>query len=404
MNEELKAELETLKKGLEGKTQEEVKTAVTAFETKFTEAITNETKAVKEAFEAEVKEIKEAMEAAATKSAEELKAVQDHADKLDVKLQDKGKAKQESKSFDAVIGDTIAEKFESISQVRKGNSAKIEVKTVGNMTLSGDNLTGDEPRVYSSNVVAVSSPKVNFVDLIGAPIMINGGTYTFPQETGSEGAIATQTEGSSKGQIDYDITMKDVTTDFLAGFSRYSKKMANNLPFLQSFLPSALRRDYLKAENSKFNTVLAAGATASTQVITGQNKIEMLMSEVATLEALDNEVNGIVVTVADWWEIQKTEKSTGAGYGLPGVVTYTNGVLYLNGIPVYKASWMTANKYYVGDWTRIKKVVTEGLSLEFSTEDSDNFTKNNITARIEAQIGLAIERTTAVIYGDFTTT
>ena len=404
MNEELKAELETLKKGLEGKTQTEVKAAVDAFETKFTDAIAQETKAVKEAFEAQLKDIKETGEAEAKKFAEELKAVQDHADKLDVKLQDKTAAKKESKSFDAVIGDTIKEKFDVISQVRKGNSAKIEVKTVGNMLLS-THLSGDQPRDYSTTVAAVPAQLVNFTDLTGAPINIDGGTYTFPRETGAgEGAIASQTEGSSKGQRDYDLTMVDVNTDFLAGFTRYSKKMANNLSFLKSFLPTALRRDYMKAENSLFNTTLAAAATASTQVITGQNKIEMLISEIATLEGIDFAANGIVVRPADWYDIAKTEKSTGAGYGLPGIVAYSNGVLTINGIPVYKANWIAANKYYVGDWSRVKKVVTEGLSLEFSTEDSDNFTKNLITARIEAQIGLAIERTDAIIYGDFTTT
>lgn len=402
MDEKLVAELETLKKGLEGMTQKEVKAAIEAFEVKSKESIENETKAIKESFESQVKEIKEAAEEASKKFAEDLKVVQDHADKLDVKLQEKSKASKKSENFETKLSNVLEDNFETISQVRKGNSAEIEVKAVGNMTLA--NVTGDEPRDYSNTVVAVPSPKINFVDLIGSSIMISGGTYTFPQETTSEGAIATQTEGSSKGQIDYDITMTDVTTDFLAGYSRYSKKMANNLPFLQSFLPSALRRDYIKAENTKFNTALAAAATASTQVITGQNKIEMLMSEVATLEAGDNDVNGIVVPIADWWDIQKTEKSTGAGYGLPGIVTYTNGTLYLNGIPVYKASWMAADKYYVGDWSRVKKVVTEGLSLEFSNEDADNFTKNNITARIEAQIGLAIERPSAIIYGDFTAT
>ncbi|MDB4299773.1 phage major capsid protein, partial [bacterium] len=264
------------------------------------------------------------------------------------------------------------------------------------------NLTGDQPRDYSNTVIMTPSPLVNFSDLIGAPISINGGTYTFPQETGSEGAIAIQTEGSAKSQIDYDFTMKDVSTDFLAGTTTYSKKMSNNLPFLQSFIPSALRRDYIKSENTLFNTALTAGALASTQIITGKNKIEMLMNEVARLEQLDNPVNGIVVTPADWWDIQKTEKSTGAGYGLPGAVTYTGGTLLLNGIPVFKATWMATDKYYVGDWTRIKKIVTEGLSLEFSNENNDNFEKNNITARIESQIALAIERDTAVILGDFT--
>ena len=50
----------------------------------------------------------------------------------------------------------------------------------------------------------------------------------------------------------------------------------------------------------------------------------------------------------------------------------------------------------------VNKINTEGLSLEFSDVEGTNFVKNNITARIEAQVGLAIEQPLAVIYGDFT--
>lgn len=400
MNEELKAELETLKKGLEGKTEQEVKIAVEAFEVKMKESIESESKSVKEAFDAE---LKREIEAVGVKFAEEIEKVQDHADKLDLKLQSKNTKENEVVSFEGGVESLVKDNFDKISQVRKGNSAKIEVKAVGDMTISGS-LTGDQPRDNANTVASVPAQLVNFTDLTGAAIQIEGGTYTFPRESGSEGAIASQTEGANKGQIDYDLTMVDVNTDFLAGYAVYSKKMANNLPFLQSFLPSALRRDYLKAENSLFSTSLSTAATASTEIITGKNKIEMLINEIATLEGVDFAANGIVVRPADWYDIAKIEKSTGSGYGLPGIVSYSNGVLTINGIPVYKANWIAANKYFVGDWSRVKKVVTEGLSLEFSNEDSDNFRKNNITARIEAQVGLAIERTDAVIYGDFTAT
>jgi len=180
--------------------------------------------------------------------------------------------------------------------------------------------------------------------------------------------------------------------------------MKNNLPFLESFLPQALRRDYWIAENSAFNTVLAAGVTASTEVITGQNKVEMLIAEIAKLEGSNYAPNAIVVKPADFYDILITEKSTGAGYGLPGVVTFSGGQLAINGIPVVKANWLAANKYYVGDWSRIRKVTTEGLGLDFSEDDSDNFRKNNITARIEAQVALAVEQPAAIVYGDFTAT
>ncbi len=373
---ELKEQLEALQLKLEGKSQVEVKNAIEAFETKNKEVIELAVKAVQD--EMQVK----------------LDAIQAHADKLDVKLQEK--SKKEASGGDALKA-VITENYETISKVRKG--AAVQVKAVGDMGTG--NLTGDEPRDYNFDVVMFPNQKVNVSDLVGN-VMINGGTYTFTREVTGEGSISDQTEGSSKSQIDYDFLNVDVATNFLAGFARYSKKMKNNLPYLESFIPRVLRRDYAKAENAAFNTVLIAQATASTQIITGKNKIEMLINDVARLDGLDRDVNAIVVTPADYWDILITEKSTGAGYGLPGIVSLEGGVLRINGIPLVKATWMTANKYFVADWSRINKVTTEGLSLDFSEEEGTNFVKNQVTARIEAQVALAVEDKLAILYGDFT--
>ena len=372
---ELKEQLEALTLKLEGKSHEEVKSAIEAFEVKNNEVINNQIKEVKESFEVQLKEL------------------QNHADKLDVKLQEK--AQKEMVKGDA-IKSAINENFDSIKAVRKGQA--VQVKAVGDMTL-GASLSGDQPRDYNYDVVSAPGQALNVSDLAGS-VSISGGTYTFVKVVKGEGSISAQTEGSSKTQIDYDYTMVDVNTDFIAGFARYSKKMANNLPFLESSLPNELRRDYLIAENASFNTVLAAAATASA-VVTG-NKIERLISEISVLEGINHIVNGVVISPADYWSIMVTEKSTGAGYGLPGVVTFDGGVLRISGIPIYKATWLAANKYFVGDWSRVKKVVTEGLSLDFSESEGTNFVKNEITARIEAQVALAVEQPSALIFGDFT--
>ena len=373
---ELKEQLEALTLKLEGKSVVEVKSAIEAFELKNNEVINNQIKEVKESFEVQLKEL------------------QNHADKLDVKLQEK--SQKEMVKGDA-IKSAINENFDSIKAVRKGQA--VQVKAVGDMTL-GASLTGDQPRAYNYDVVSVPGQALNVSDLAGS-VSISGGTYTFVKVVKGEGSISAQTEGSSKTQIDYDYTMVDVNTDFIAGFARYSKKMANNLPFLESSLPNELRRDYLIAENAAFNTVLAAAATAST--LTTGNSIERLIANIAVLEGINHVVNGVVISPADYWSILVTEKSTGAGYGLPGVVTFDGGVLRISGIPIYKATWLAANKYYVGDWSRVKKVVTEGLSLDFSETEGTNFVKNEITARIEAQVALAVEQPSALIFGDFTT-
>jgi HK97 family phage major capsid protein len=387
MTEEIKGLLDELQANIEGKSKEQLNEEIKNLEVKYEEMI--ESKA------SELSKSVEEIKAENSELKSNLEAIQAHADKLDVKMQENVKQSQR-------VGDPlksiINENYDEIKSVGKGKA--IELKVVGDMTL-GTNLTGDQPRDYSFDVAMTPGQLVNVADLVGS-VAISGGTYTFPRETGSEGAIGAQTEGSAKSQIDYDLSMIDVNTDFIAGFCVYSRKMKNNLPFLESFLPQALRRDYWIAENTAFDAVLAAGVTASTELITGQNKIEMLIAEIAKLEGANYQTNAIVVTPADFYDILITEKSTGAGYGLPGVVTFSGGALMINGIPVLKANWVDANKYYVGDWSRVKKVTTEGLGLEFSEDDSDNFRKNNITARIEAQVALAIEQPAALVYGDFT--
>jgi hypothetical protein len=372
--EELKLELKTLTDNLEGKSKAEVKSALEAFETKNNEFIASQ-----------VKEVKESLEA-------QLKAVQEHADKLDVKLQEKA-VNTNNEPVD-VLAKTIADNIDSIKQVRAGKS--FETKAVADMGVA--NLTGTAPRTYNFDIVKFPNQKVNIEDFVGSVSAPNG-IYTYTVEGAGEGSISAQTENASKSQRDYDFTATDVSTNFIAGFARYSKKMANNVSYIVNTIPMLLRRDYYKAENSAFNTIIAAAATASTEIITGKTKAEMLINEIGKLEDADySDSNIIIVKPTDYLSILKTAKMD-----LASAVTYEGGVLRVAGVQVLKASsWLAANKYYVGDWSRVNKIVTEGLSLEFSDQEGSNFVKNQITARIEAQVSLVVEQPAAVIYGDFT--
>lgn len=361
--------------------------------------VANATSANKEALEGQIKaletKVTDAIEAGVKDATEalqaEIKAVQKHADTLDVKMQ--GQVKSENTNADN-IKMAIKENGDAIQNVKKGNV--VEVKAVGDMSTA--NLTGDEPRSYNFDIVTFPSQKVNVADVVGS-VSIDGGTYTYTRETTKEGAIGAQTEGATKNQVDYDFATVDVATDFIAGFARYSRKMRNNLSYITSAIPNLLRRDYFKAENAAFNAILEADATASTEVITGKTKVDMLVNEISKLEDSDYDVNGILVRPSDYYDILKTPKDD-----LAAIVSYESGILRVNGVQLLKATWISANKYFVGDWSRVNKINTEGLSLEFSDSEGTNFVKNMITARIESQTALAVEQPEALIFGDFTAT
>ncbi len=383
---ELKEQLEALTLKLEGKSKEEVKGAIEAFAIENVKSIEAATAEVKESLLSEIETLKENAE-----------KMQEHADALDVKLQAKQVEEVEVDGLKSFVHDN----FEKLSTVGGTVKASFDIDEKA-MTLGG-NLTGDQPRTYRSNVADIPSPLVSFRELVPV-INIGNGTLTFPRETGNTGAVATQVEGASKAELETSITMIDVNTDFLAGFTTYSKKMRNNLPFLESWLPSNLRRKYLEAENAQFYTTLSGAATAS--ALTAGNIVERIVNEQTTLLAANFVPNAIVVNAADYGKILLTAGATGGTAGtfsLPGVVSIINGIVAINGIMVYVAPWVPADKYIIGEWSNTSRVETQGLSLNFSEESSDNFIKNNITARIEAQIALAIFRPDAFIFGDFTT-
>jgi len=371
----------------------EIKTALEGIkaqvETKATEQ-TAEVKGLIDALETKMKSEKDS-DILALKA--DLTAIQAHADKLDLKLQEKG-TEANVKSYDAVMQTALKDNFETVSKVTKGKSASLEIKTVGDMTIAA-NLTGSAVATVQQGVSMVPSQKINFSDLVPT-VNSATGIYVIYRETGAEGSISTQTEGSAKSQKDYDLTAVTFNAAYLAGFTRYSKQMAQDLPFLQSFLPNALRRDYFKAENLQFYTALAAAATASTTAKTVD--VEQLVDDMGSLEAIDYDVTGIVLNPKDWANIAITKPND---YSLPGIVTFVNGRLAINGVPVYKASWIPVDKYLMGDWSYAKKIAVDGLAVEFFEQDADNVTKNLITARIEQRVVLGIDMPTAFILGDF---
>ncbi len=314
--------------------------------------------------------------------------------------------KKEASTYTENMKNFIAENIDKIGSVSKEKSVSFdtqEMKAVADMLTTGDHVTGDYIRDYNRTVITLPGQALNVADLIPS-VQIDGGTYTYIRETAGEGAVAYQTEGSDKAKVDFDFSHIDVTTDFLAGRTIYSKKMRNNLQYLQSFLPEALRKKYFIAENADFYTKISTAATASAELAASHDTLnEQLTAELATLEGANyNGANGIVTNVSDWYSLLETEKSTGAGYGLPLGWTYEGNVLRAFGIPVLKAVWVAANKYLVGDWSMIEKIVTEGLSLEFS--DQERFSKNEIVARIEAQVNVAVKQPASIIFGDFTAT
>ncbi len=185
--------------------------------------------------------------------------------------------------------------------------------------------------------------------------------------------------------------------------------MLDDVPAMTSFLQARLLEKYLLAEDAQLlngngtapnltglTTVASAFAGAATV------DVEQLVQSIAQVEAANYSANGILINPTDWAAIVNT-KNTNAAYSLPAsTVVTTDGTLTIAGIPVFQSTAITADKFLVGDWSMGAQIMqNQGISVQFSEMDSDNFQKNLITVRVEARIAFPIYYNNAFVYGDF---
>lgn len=304
---------------------------------------------------------------------------------------------EEKKSFGQIFQEGLEKNFDEIQKVKKGQPYRMELKAVGNMLLS-NNLTGDGVASYSSTQAILPAQKINFRDLMPTAISPTG-LYVQYRETGSEGALAQQTEGAAKGQIDYDFTEVKVVENYIAGFARFSKQMAKQLPYMQTTLPRLLLRDFYKKENALFYASVIGAATGSTTT-SETDDIKAIMDLLANQANANFNSSYAIVNPSQMARLNKLLYTNGYYQGSGGVVSAPNGAITINGTPIISASWATDDKILIIDRDYLERVETEAITVEFSMEDSDNFTKNLITARIECQEEVNLMLPTSAIYAD----
>jgi HK97 family phage major capsid protein len=380
------------------------------------DAVASQIEEKSKAFDSQVNAVKADVETKLNEKSVEIEnlkgqitVISNRADELDQMLAKK--AKQENDKAPKTLGEALAQSIKEIGggDYEKGTnevlsalkhkagsfSLPLNIKAVGDMTTSAS-LTGDPVRTYNTRQGLVPFQKVNMRDLVPT-IVSPTGTFVTYRETGSEGSISTQTEGSSKSQIDYDLTEVVTVNNYIAGFARFSKQLMKNLPFLEGTLSRMLLRDFYKAENSAFFTTVSGAATGSGTVTSTTSDIEAIIELVGNQLAANFNPSFALVNPKQMAKLQK-ETFTNGYYAGAGAVTLTPNGINIAGMPVLPASWVTDNYILIIDNEYLERVEVEGVNVVFSYEDATNFTTNKVTARIECQEAINTLRVDSMIY------
>ena len=393
---ELMAELEGLKSTLETSINEKAKNEIAdqlkAFQAdvnaKLAEVATNDSADAVKAMSTEVAKLK--ADLSATVSGLQI---------LESRTKSAPKGKSAKVSFEDAFSAALEKNFDAIQNVKQGQPFKMEVK--GDMLLSGSldpngNLSGVAS--YSSRQALLPSQKINMRELISTAVSPTG-LYVQYRETSAVQPLGTQTEGASKTQVQYDFTEVKVVENYIAGFARFSKQMAKQLPYMQTTLPRLLTRDFYKTENSSFYATVT-GAATGVNTTTGTNPVEIIMDLIANQQSANFNASYCIVSPKTLADINKTLLTNGYYPGAAGVSSVASGAVVIAGTPVVAASWAVDGTYLIIDMDYVERVETEAVNITFAMEDADNFTKNLITARIECQEEVNLMLPASAIYLD----
>ena len=378
-------------------TNEQIAAEVKSIGDNLTQVLANSANAKTDATEAKsvVNELKAKLESVASAAdlAEFKSAMQSQFDALTTKV--KSGNPDSAKSFDQVL----LEKLEgrNIEKEMKSNGRiVIEMPEVKTMTLSA-NLSGDSVATYNTRQAIQPGQLVNFRDYVPTVQSPTGLYVTYREATGNANNIAAQLEGSLKQENNYSLTEVKTVNEFIAGFSKFSRQMLASLPFMSQTLPRLLTREFFKAENASFFTSVSGAATGVTTTSASTN-LGDLIQLIGNQRAANFSPSVIFVSNATYSTLLIESFTNGYYLGAGSLGIGANGALNLVGVPIIGVNWITASRALVLDNSFIERVEVNGLNIELSYEDQNNFVTNMVTARIECYEAINLMLPNSAIY------
>lgn len=238
----------------------------------------------------------------------------------------------------------------------------------------------------------------------------------FTKEASFTNSAAEAAEGAAKAESALTWSLVNMPISTVAHWIKISKQLAADAPALAAYVNTRMAYGV----NQKVDTQLVIGdgvapnisGTYDTGNFTAHGianaalgstlkKCVLIRKVMADLYAAGYPADAIVLNPADWAAIEIDLMTTAAGQTLYSVTE--SGQPRLFGLPVIQAIGMAADTFQVGRFSEAYMVYNrEGVVVEMSDSDSDNFTKNLITLRAERRLALATEKPAAVRGGDLT--
>ena len=295
-----------------------------------------------------------------------------------------------------------------------GNMAKLRIEVKN--TLTGSDTTVAPQR----NAGIVGGAFLPFaMEALLPSTTTSSNAIEFTKEASFTNSAAEAAEGAQKAESALTWSLVNMPVSTVAHWIKISKQLAADAPALAAYVNTRMRYGV----NQKVDTQLVVGDgtapnisgtydtgnftahgysnAAIAAISTTFKKLVLIRKVIADLYAAGYPADAIVLNPADWATIEIELFTTAAGQTLYSV--NEAGQARLFGLPVIQAIGMAADTFQVGRFSEAYMIYNrEGVVVEMSDSDGDNFQKNLITLRAERRLALATEKPAAVRGGDLT--
>lgn len=221
-------------------------------------------------------------------------------------------------------------------------------------------------------------------------------------------------EGAQKPESDITFELQTMPVATVAHWIKISRQLAADAPALAAYINTRM----IYGVNRRVETQLGVGdgavpnisgllnagnftahTYAAADVGTTLPKLVLIRKLMGDLYVLGYAADAILLNPADWASIE-IELLTSSGNTVR-VSTDAMGTPMLFGIPVIQAIGVEAGKVVIGSFRQAATIYTrQGVTVDLSESDSDNFTKNLITVRAERRLALTVDRPGAILGGE----
>lgn len=264
--------------------------------------------------------------------------------------------------------------------------------------------TGTEAKAtattFDTSVVEGVRESMGVLNLLGREV-IDGNTLVFFTEGAMEGTIADSiAEGAAKSQVHFaEPTPMTVMLEKVAAYIKESDEYIDDYGYLASAINGRLLYELNLVRQKKVITGLLGtsgiqtigGTTAITRdAVAVADEIANAIADVMTQSGRN--ANAIVMT-PDLWKLLRIGKNADKDYYGGGYFSALHGDNIWN-LPIVLSNQLTADHIVVGAFDTCATLVTkaEGVTVEATNTDQDDFIKNLMTVRAEVREKLAVRR------------